>query len=236
MLYFVLGALLYGDLAALYIHFGAGLLLREHGAAISDQILAGYGWAASLPLWIQALAVIVAMDVIQYWLHRLFHERTLWPFHAVHHSAEDLEWTTAFRSHPVNFVIYSGAALALVHLAGFSPVAFVVIGPFNLLMAGLTHANVNWTFGPLRYVISSPVFHRWHHARDPAVHNKNFAPTFPFLDLIFGTFHMPKGELPQDYGVEGAPTSFLRQLVWPFLEVARRFAPPRKPSADPAAA
>ena len=37
----------------------------------------------------QAALALVAMDVVQYWLHRAFHGRALWPFHAVHHSAED---------------------------------------------------------------------------------------------------------------------------------------------------
>jgi sterol desaturase/sphingolipid hydroxylase (fatty acid hydroxylase superfamily) len=171
------------------------------------------------------------MDIVQYWLHRGFHGRTLWPFHAVHHSAEELDWTTTYRIHPVNFAVYSAGALALVKLAGFSPGAFLIIGPFNLVVGALVHANLNWTFGPLRYVIASPVFHRWHHVKDPEVHDRNFAPTFPVLDLMFGTFYMPKGVLPSDYGVEGAPTSFLTQMVWPFQVIAGRLGLPRKAGA-----
>ncbi len=105
---------------------------------------------------------------------------------------------------------------------GFSPAAFAAMAPINLIIGALVHANLNWTFGPLKYVIASPVFHRWHHSIDPAVRDKNFAPTFPILDVIFGTFHMPAGELPQTYGAEGVPNNFFAQLAWPFLVIAAR--------------
>jgi sterol desaturase/sphingolipid hydroxylase (fatty acid hydroxylase superfamily) len=220
-LYWIMGVLLYGGLADLYVRAGASL--APGGAGVSTRILEGYGCAARLPLWAQVLAALVAMDFVQYWLHRLFHRQALlWPFHAIHHSAEEVDWTTAYRFHPVNFAVYSAGALALIKLIGFAPVTFVVMGPINLVIGSLLHANLDWTFGPLRYVIASPVFHRWHHVKDPKVHNRNFAPTFPVLDLMFGTFYMPKGELPADYGVEGAPTSFVAQLAWPFQAIAAR--------------
>ncbi len=76
-------------------------------------------------------------------------------------------------------------------------------------------------------MIASPVFHRWHHVSDPQVRDKNFAPTFPVLDLMFGTFYMPKGQLPEGYGVEGVPTNFLNQMIYPLM--------PQKPeTAEPA--
>ena len=221
-LYWAAGAFLYGDLTGLFVRGGAALVAPHQAHALAASILGGYGPAARLPLIAQALAVIVVMDVIQYWLHRGFHGRTLWPFHAIHHSAVDLDWSTTFRIHPVNFVVYSAGALALVRLIGFSPAAFVIIGPFNLVVGALVHANLDWTFGPFRYVIASPVFHRWHHVRDPDVHDRNFAPTFPVLDLLFGTFYMPRGRLPQDFGVDGVPPHFLAQLLYPFGILAAR--------------
>jgi sterol desaturase/sphingolipid hydroxylase (fatty acid hydroxylase superfamily) len=222
VLYWALAVFTYGDVAGFYIRSGARLLSPAQAQAMTAAIFSGYGWASRLPLVVQALAVIVAMDVIQYWLHRAFHGRTLWPFHAVHHSAIDLDWTTAYRIHPVNLVVYNAGALALVKLIGFSPAAYLIIGPFNLVIGPMVHANLDWTFGPFRYVLASPVFHRWHHVRDPAIHNRNFAPTFPVLDLIFGTFYMPRGELPEEYGADGVPPHFLGQLVYPFRVLAAR--------------
>jgi hypothetical protein len=82
----------------------------------------------------------------------------------------------------------------------------------------MVHANLNWTFGPLKYVFASPVFHRWHHTLEDEGLDKNFAPTFPVLDLIFGTFYMPPGKLPARFGVHDTefPEGFLGQFVYPF--------------------
>jgi sterol desaturase/sphingolipid hydroxylase (fatty acid hydroxylase superfamily) len=82
------------------------------------------------------------------------------------------------------------------------------------------HANLDWTLGPLKYVIAGPVFHRWHHTAADRGGEKNFAATFPILDVIFGTFYMPEGELPDNYGIADRtfPTSFTGQLAHPFTQ------------------
>jgi sterol desaturase/sphingolipid hydroxylase (fatty acid hydroxylase superfamily) len=92
------------------------------------------------------------------------------------------------------------------------------------------HANLNWTLGPLKYVIATPVFHRWHHGPPNEGGEKNFAPTFSFWDVMFGTFYMPEGKLPQTYGVDDArfPQGFVGQLVYPFLR--GRNDPPAQPA------
>ena len=48
---------------------------------------------------------------------------------------------------------------------------------------------------------------------------KNFAATFPVLDLIFGTFYMPK-QLPEAYGVsdKAFPGGFGAQMIYPFRQ------------------
>jgi sterol desaturase/sphingolipid hydroxylase (fatty acid hydroxylase superfamily) len=234
-LYLLFDVLLFGGLTAVFIRMGAALAFGPHAATVTTAIFSGYGVAPRLPLALQAVLVLVVLDFIQYWLHRLFHGHTLWPFHAIHHSAEDLDWTTTFRIHPVNFAIYNAGALALVQLIGFSPAAFLIIGPFNLVIGPLVHANLNWTFGPFRYVLASPVYHRWHHVKDPAIYNRNFAPTFPIWDLMFGTYYMPRGVLPADYGVDGVPQHFLGQLIYPFRIISERLGWPRKaPVSAPA--
>ncbi|HEY1752909.1 MAG TPA: sterol desaturase family protein [Caulobacteraceae bacterium] len=226
-LYWVFGVLFLGGTAQLYVRVGAQLLFGAHAPAVTAAIFAGYGPASRLPLVVQSAILLVGMDFIQYWLHRWLHGETLWPFHAVHHSAEDLDWTAAYRIHPVNFGLYTAASLALVQTLGFSPAAFLFLGPFNLVIGPLVHANLDWTFGPFRYVLASPVFHRWHHVKDPAVRNRNFAPTFPVFDLLFGTYYMPRGVLPEGYGVEGMPPGFVGQMIYPFRAVAGRLLRPR---------
>jgi sterol desaturase/sphingolipid hydroxylase (fatty acid hydroxylase superfamily) len=236
-LYWAMGLLAYGGVSAFYIHAGATLFFGGQSARTADKaILTGFGPASHLPLVVQAMLIVVAIDFVQYWVHRLFHGHALWPLHAIHHSAEDLDWTTTYRNHPLNFLVYSSGVIALIRLGGFSDAAFVILGPFNLVYGALVHANLNWTFGPFRYVLASPVYHRWHHAKDPAVHDHNFAPTFPIWDLMFGTYYMPRGVLPENYGVEGVPTHFVGQLIYPFRVYAERLGLWRKTQPGQAAA
>jgi len=169
------------------------------------------------PIWCQCLAILLLQDVMMYWIHRIFHTKPLWNFHAVHHSSETLDWTGAVRFHPVNSLAEFAFADAVILLMGFSPIALVVLGPINLIYSVMVHANLNWTFGPLRYVFASPVFHRWHHTTEEEGLDRNFAPTFPFLDLMFGTFFMPERR-PEIYGTNSGPlpASFLGQIFYPF--------------------
>jgi WD40 repeat protein/sterol desaturase/sphingolipid hydroxylase (fatty acid hydroxylase superfamily) len=172
----------------------------------------------SLPLALQCVAILLIQDVILYWIHRAFHTRPAWGFHAVHHSPKVLDWTAAARFHPVNNLLEFGLADVAVLLLGFAPQALLTLVPFNVLYSAMVHANLNWTFGPLRYVFASPVFHRWHHTMREEGLNKNFASTFPFLDVIFGTFFMPVGELPEQFGngERDYPQGFWGQLARPF--------------------
>ncbi len=107
--------------------------------------------------------------------------------------------------------------------------------PFNVGTSALVHANLDWDFGWFRYVLVSPVYHRWHHTSAERGGSSNFAGTFPLYDLAFGTFHMPAGQRPDAYGVDDPhfPKGFFGQLLHPFRR--RRAAPaPEKRAEVPA--
>ncbi len=48
-------------------------------------------------------------------------------------------------------------------MAGISPNIMLWVGPFTTFHSAFVHANLNWTLGPFKYVLATPVFHRWHH-------------------------------------------------------------------------
>lgn len=178
----------------------------------------GHGRRPHLPVGVQAVIVLVAGDLIGYWSHRLFHGRGLWRFHAVHHSSTEVDWLSSVRLHPVNDVVSRLLQAAPFVLLGFSPAVVAAYVPFLTVHALLLHANVRWTFGPLRYVVSSPAFHRWHHTTQTEGLDRNFAGLLPLWDLLFGTFHMPKGRQPERFGILGGdvPEGLLGQLAYPF--------------------
>ena len=63
-------------------------------AQIADYIQNSRGPVSQLPLWAQYAVYMLGFDFIAYWAHRVFHKNPLWPFHAVHHSSLDVDWTT----------------------------------------------------------------------------------------------------------------------------------------------
>ena len=207
-----------------FVVAGAFLILGMRDPdELSAMVEGGRGPIAALPRWGQVALYMGATDLLLYWTHRLFHGRTLWRYHAIHHSPADVDWTAAFRFHPVNVALHTVLADAAMILCGMPIEVLVIVAPFNAVTSALVHANLPWTFGPFRYVLASPVFHRWHHTDWRRGGSRNFAPTFPILDVAFGTFFMPKGELPSDYGTddEFLPESFLAQMLYPFRKPVR---------------
>jgi sterol desaturase/sphingolipid hydroxylase (fatty acid hydroxylase superfamily) len=155
------------------------------------------------PVWLQVVEVLVIGDFIGYWMHRLFHGRALWRFHAIHHASRDLDWLSAVRLHPVNDVLARLAQVIPIVLLGFAPGVVAAYAPFLGVYAIFLHANVPWDLGPLRKVVASPRFHRWHHTSEDEGLDRNFAGLLPLWDLMFGTFFMPKDRVPREFGLRG---------------------------------
>jgi sterol desaturase/sphingolipid hydroxylase (fatty acid hydroxylase superfamily) len=174
--------------------------------------------------WTRALAALVAGEFGYYWGHRLMHTvPVLWRFHAIHHSAEHIDFLVNSRSHPIDLVFGRLCAFVPIYALGLAQPtsaggslipAVVTIG--TTIWAFFIHANVRWRLGPLEWLITTPGFHHWHHALEPA--NRNYASMFPILDRIFGTAHLPRKQWPPRYGLQGeVPDSWAAQLVQPLL-------------------
>lgn len=203
---------------------GVAALVSEIGPdAVLDRIRAASP-IAGLPFALQLAIALVVADVVGYFSHRLRHRGALWPFHAVHHSATELDALAAARMHPLDDLIDNLFVGTAVLALGASPWVFLALGPVILLHTMLTHANVPWDFGPLRYVFVSPAFHRRHHALDRAgARGCNYAGMFAFVDLAFGTFELPRGEPPARFGSgEPLPETLGGHLVWPWRAAWRR--------------
>lgn len=193
-------------------------------AAFGDSILAGFGPVARLPVPLQLLVTLLAGDFLAYWGHRAFHRGALWPFHAVHHSSEQLDWLSSVRLHPVNDLLMRIFQAIPLLLLGFPAGVVAAYAPFLSLYGVLLHANVDWSFGPLRHVFASPRFHRWHHTAEVEGLDRNFAGLFPIWDVLFGTFYLPAGQGPRVFGLHGEtmPEGLLGQLLYPFRRKGTR--------------
>ena len=171
------------------------------------------------PCWLQFLEIFLLSDFAFYWAHRLSHAvPVLWRFHQVHHSSEKLDWIAGHRVHPLDQTLNSGLIAASTVLFGFSPGPLLVFALIYRFHAVLLHSNVRVAFGPLRWIISSPHYHHWHHADHPTAWNRNFGGQLVIFDLMFGTLNLPPpGRLPEKYGLsEPFPRDYVGQILKPF--------------------
>jgi hypothetical protein len=112
------------------------------------------------------VVVLVLIDLAN-WTSHLYNHRVdaFWRFHALHHSQEEMSILTSFRAHPLVHTSFQLTAVPLIVLGtGGAVPATVLVG--YVLLSTMPHSNVNWGFGPLRYVLVSPAYHRLHHDRD----------------------------------------------------------------------
>jgi sterol desaturase/sphingolipid hydroxylase (fatty acid hydroxylase superfamily) len=212
-------------------------LARVLGMGITTDHLKGLTerdtFIASQPIALQLAEFLLLADILAYWQHRAFHHfERLWRIHAVHHSSTELDWLSAVRVHPLNDALSSTAIAAPLILLGFNSLTLAAYLPFLTFYAIGLHANVNWDLGPLRYLISSPAFHRWHHSAEAQALNKNFAGLFPVFDWLFGTLYLPRDKQASVFGVFGqnVPSNFVSQLSYPLRRTKQM------PATAPAAA
>jgi sterol desaturase/sphingolipid hydroxylase (fatty acid hydroxylase superfamily) len=202
--------------------------------SLSDVVQRAAPWVVlprigMLPRWGVIVLILVAMDFCNWLVHLANHRvRMLWRFHELHHSQEDMNVLTVFRTHPLIHVSYVLAVVpALVLLAnGELPTMLLVVYGGSVAFA---HSNTNLSFGPLERVFVSPNYHRIHHRlRGPQDVNLGFTLTiwdqlshravFPTPETVGADTGLPErplrieqqGPRPQHLAVLAA------QLVGPF--------------------
>jgi sterol desaturase/sphingolipid hydroxylase (fatty acid hydroxylase superfamily) len=183
-------------------------------------------WVAGLSLSARVAAALIAGEFGFYWGHRWTHKIPwLWRFHAIHHSAEEIDWLVNTRAHPFDIVFVRLCGLVPMYALGLAqPMRgqTVDLVPLLIMLVAtlwgfFVHANLRWRLGWLGLLISTPAFHHWHHTNDEHI-DKNFASMLPFLDQLFGTWYMPKKQWPAKYGINapvapGLPAQLLQPLL-----------------------
>lgn len=197
------------------------------------EILEPYGhahWPDYLPVFVQVFLFLLLKDFFRYWYHRALHEIPfLWRWHAVHHSAERLYWMNGIRSHPAEVIMQ--AFFYAIPLALLQPPAEVaILGIFMALSIGMfQHANIDAKLGIWEYVFSIGDNHRYHHYPVKGIGDSNYGGEFIVWDIVFGTFHKPKGERPSDtIGIGSAPNypqTMAGLMIAPFIPDQNVFGP-----------
>ena len=203
------GVLLY---AALLAALGG---LDAAAAACAPQVR---HWIETRPLLAQSVLALVIGDLGVYAIHRLQHSVPwLWRFHAVHHSAEELDWLVGFRFHPIDLFLLRVASLGPLVVLHVTPSAIGVFIVVSGWQAWLVHANVRLSYGPLRWLLVSPEFHHWHHSAEREAYDRNYASLVASWDVLFGTVFLPSGRQPLKYGIdEPVPAGWIGRFFHPF--------------------
>lgn len=168
---------------------------------------------------LNVIFALILLDFCGYWIHRLTHHERLWKFHAIHHSSAEIDWLSSTRFHPLESIAVVVIGFNICILAGFGIQTIGAAIGLRGLYGYIVHANLTWNYGPLGYIIASPYFHRWHHAKDKAALDKNFAGVFSLWDFIFGTAYMPKKLQPQNFGIsQDIGNNLWQHITYPFRQ------------------
>jgi sterol desaturase/sphingolipid hydroxylase (fatty acid hydroxylase superfamily) len=188
----------------------------------------------AVPRWGAILAIVVAMDGMNWFVHLANHRvRVLWRFHELHHSQEDMNVLTVFRTHPLIHVSYLLAlvpGLVLLANGATSITVLILYGGF----VAFAHSNTRLSFGPLGRVFVSPNFHRIHHQLDgPQDVNLGFVLTI--WDQMFHRAVFPTKEtVGIDTGLPGRPLRVEQAGVRPshLAVLAAQMVAPFRPVRD----
>jgi sterol desaturase/sphingolipid hydroxylase (fatty acid hydroxylase superfamily) len=154
----------------------------------------GIGLFALVPLpgWLAVVLAILALDLVIYWQHRLFHIVPLfWRLHRVHHADPAFDTTTALRFHPLEIMVSMVIKLAVVAALGAPPLAVLLFEVILNATALFNHGNVSLPPAierRLRWLLVTPDLHRVHHIVNGDEMNRNFGFNLSVWDRWFGSF------------------------------------------------
>lgn len=175
------------------------------------------------PLGVRLLVFLIIIDFVQWFTHTLLHRYDfLWNFHKVHHSVKEMGFAAHLRYHWMEPVLYNSMKyIPLAIIGGFTAKDIALVHFFNITIGHLNHANINWDYGFLKYVLNNPKMHIWHHAKELPIERKkgvNFGITLSIWDYIFKTNYIPHSGRNIEIGFVGDeqfPKDFLNQEIYP---------------------
>lgn len=204
------------------------LLIQFFGIITQKPAIIFFGWmnlgsvhqfVQALPFWIALPLALFVSDLFQYWAHRIFHSHTyLWRFHSVHHSTTAMDWLAGSRTHFIDIFVTRSLSFMPLYILGFSQLVFSSYIVIIALHAVFIHANTRMNIGFLKYIVTTPQYHHWHHCNDAEFYGKNFAVFFPLIDRMFGTYFLPENVWPTGTGLLEAdyPKGYVKQMIHPF--------------------
>jgi sterol desaturase/sphingolipid hydroxylase (fatty acid hydroxylase superfamily) len=145
--------------------------------------------------WWGWVLVFLLHDLYYYAEHRLAHRvGFFWAFHHVHHSSEELNFSTANRGTFLD--MFTGTFSWLMPILGVDVLQFAVIIAATNLWGIFNHTKLIKNMGFLEYIFATPSNHSVHHASNLKYLDKNYGQVLIIWDILFKTFKREDKEVP----------------------------------------
>ena len=139
------------------------------------------------------IITILILDLVGAYFAHLFQHKIsfLWPIHAVHHSDESVDTTTANRHHPIESFVRFFFTLIAIFISESSIAMVFLYQSLSVAFSQFNHANINIS-EKVDYLISlvfvSPNMHKVHHHYKMPYTDSNYGNIFSLWDRLFGTY------------------------------------------------
>jgi sterol desaturase/sphingolipid hydroxylase (fatty acid hydroxylase superfamily) len=155
--------------------------------------------------WLYWFTLFILEDLAFYFEHRVDHYcRIFWAVHVTHHSSNEFNLSTGFRSSALQ-PIYRFIYLMPLALFGFHPLDIIFMYSLTQTYGILVHTQyINKMPTWFEAVFVSPSHHRVHHASNVVYLDKNMGMCLIVWDKIFGTFQPELSNEPVIYGLTKA--------------------------------
>jgi sterol desaturase/sphingolipid hydroxylase (fatty acid hydroxylase superfamily) len=152
--------------------------------------------------WLYWFALFILEDLAFYFEHRVDHYcRIFWAVHVTHHSSNEFNLSTGFRSSALQ-PVYRFIYLMPLALMGFHPLDIIFMYSLTQTYGILVHTQyINKMPAWFEVVFVSPSHHRVHHASNIIYLDKNMGMCLIVWDKIFGTFQQELPNEPVVYGL-----------------------------------
>ena len=169
----------------------AFLLLKASDWAVANSI-GVLGWI-SLPLWAKLIVGLLLLDLLgaytPHWVEH--HVKWMWQFHAIHHTDQHVDVTTANRHHPGESVIRFVFTIIATIVVGAPIWLIMLYQSMSVVLSQYNHSNIQMPKAIDRILvlfICTPNMHHVHHHYRMPYSDTNYGNIFSFWDRIFGTY------------------------------------------------
>jgi len=135
---------------------------------------------------------VLLLDFFGGWFVHFTQHKTasLWRFHVIHHTDNNVDVTTGLRHHPIESILIGLFFYIAIIISGAPMYAVMIFQTIAATFTAFTHANLSlpkWLDNAIGYVFVSPNMHKVHHHWQQPYTDSNYGLIFSIWDRLLGT-------------------------------------------------